>query len=65
MVRQLRCGGVQLLHDGVKLRWKELPRPAAKGGGSAASRADQVIKTGQDPSVASEERGLRERVLAG
>jgi hypothetical protein len=25
MVRQLRCGSVQLLHDGVKLRWKELP----------------------------------------
>jgi len=25
MVRQLRCGTVQLLYDGVKLRWKELP----------------------------------------
>jgi hypothetical protein len=25
MVRQLRCGTVQLLHNGVKLRWKELP----------------------------------------
>lgn len=25
IVRQLRCGAVQLLYDGVKLRWKELP----------------------------------------
>jgi transposase len=25
MVRQLRCGTVQLLYNGVKLRWKELP----------------------------------------
>jgi helix-turn-helix protein len=25
MVRQLRCGTVQLLYAGVKLRWKELP----------------------------------------
>jgi hypothetical protein len=25
MVRRLRCGKVQLLYDGMKLRWKELP----------------------------------------
>jgi len=25
MVRELRCGAVQLLYGGVKLRWKELP----------------------------------------
>jgi hypothetical protein len=25
MVRHLRCGTVQLLYNGVKLRWKELP----------------------------------------
>jgi transposase len=47
MVRHLRCGTVQLLYNGVKLRWKELPaRPPSVTAPQRVGRI-QLSKPGQ------------------
>jgi len=45
LVRQLRSGTVQLLYNGVKLRWKELPaRPLRTAAPQRPSRPVQLLK---------------------
>jgi molybdenum-dependent DNA-binding transcriptional regulator ModE len=49
MVRQLRCGTVQLLYDGVKLRWKELPaRPLRVAAPPRRMGRIKLVKPGRD-----------------
>lgn len=48
LVRQLRCGTVQLLYNGVKLRWKELPGRLPKL--AAVRRAGPVQLSKPDPA---------------
>ena len=48
-VRQLRCGTVQLLYDGVKLRWKELPdRPLRVAAPPRRMGRIKLVKPGRD-----------------
>jgi len=49
MVRHLRCGTVQLIYAGAKLRFKELPaRPARAAAPPRRSGAVKVFKPGRD-----------------
>src|ERR1019366_8292757 len=47
MVRQLRCGTVQLLYNGVKLRWKALPARPARVTALRRAGRNQLSKPGQ------------------
>jgi molybdenum-dependent DNA-binding transcriptional regulator ModE len=49
MVRQLRCGQVQLLYAGAKLRWKELPaRPLREPRQPRMVGRSKLVKPSQD-----------------
>ena len=49
-VRQLRCGTVQLLYNGVKLRWKELPaRPPSVAAPRRVGRMEQSKPSAAHP----------------